>query len=105
MKFTVKDMLARLPLPATEKWNEGVWDIEPFEKAGVKLVFFAPKNRDYQTFHDEDEFYFVASGSGEIVIGDDRFEFKAGDAFFVAARVEHRFENFTDDFTAWAVFF
>ncbi|MGB7200631.1 MAG: cupin domain-containing protein [Pyrinomonadaceae bacterium] len=105
MKFTVDEMLARLPLAATEKWKQGVWDIEPFEKAGVKLVFFAPRGIDYQTFHDEDEFYFIVRGSGEIVIGDERFDFEAGDAFFVAAQVEHRFENFTDDFATWAIFF
>ena len=105
MKFTVDEMLARLPLPATEKWKEGVWDIEPFEKAGVKLVFFAPRGTDHQTFHDEDEFYFIASGSGEIIIGDERSDFNAGDVFFVAAKVEHRFENFTDDFATWAIFF
>lgn len=105
MKFTVDEMLAQLPLPANEKWKEGVWDIEPFEKAGVKLVFFAPKNRDYQTFHEEDEFYFIVSGSGEIVIGGERFDFKAGDAFFVEKKVEHRFENFTGDLATWAIFF
>lgn len=105
MKFTVDEMLAKLPLPANEKWKQGVWDIEPFEKAGVRLVFFAPRPTDYQTFHDEDEFYFIASGSGEIVIGEERLNFKAGDAFFVAAKVEHRFENFTDDFATWAIFF
>lgn len=98
-------MLAKLPLSPTEKWKEGVWDIESFEKAGVKLVFFAPRGRDYQTSHDEDEFYFIASGTGEIIIGDERSDFKAGDAFFVAAGVEHRFDKFTDDLATWAIFF
>jgi hypothetical protein len=51
MKFTIDEMLKRLPGPANEKWTEGVWDIEPFEKAGVKLVFFAPRHADHQTFH------------------------------------------------------
>ncbi len=31
MKFTVSDILAKLPLPANEKWKEGVWDIVPFK--------------------------------------------------------------------------
>lgn len=105
MKFTIDEMLARLPLPATEKWKEGVWDIEPFEKAGVKLVFFAPRGTDYQTTHDEDEFYFIARGSGGIVIGGESTGFEAGDVFFVPANVEHRFERFTDDFATWAIFF
>ena len=105
MKFTVDELLAKLPLPANEKWKEGVWDVEPFEKAGVRLVFFAPRHTDYQTSHEEDEFYFIARGSGKLVIEKDSFEFAAGDAFFVAAGVPHHFEDFTDDFATWAVFF
>lgn len=98
-------MLARLPLAATEKWKEGVWDVEPFEKDGVSLVFFAPRGTDYQTFHDKDEFYFIVRGSGEIVIAGERQAFAAGDVFFVEKGVEHRFEKFSDDFATWAIFF
>jgi mannose-6-phosphate isomerase-like protein (cupin superfamily) len=105
MKFTIEEMFEKLPLPADEKWKEGVWDIEPFEKNGVKLVFFAPKNKDYQTFHEADEFYFIVRGQCEIVIGDERFSCAAGDVFFVPAKIPHRFENFTEDFATWAVFF
>ena len=105
MKFTVDEFLTRLPLPANEKWTDGVWSMEPFEKAGVTLVLFAPRGVDRQTFHDEDELYFIVRGSGELVIGEERHPFEAGDAFFVAAQIEHRFENFTDDFVTWAVFF
>lgn len=105
MKFTVKEMLELLPLPANDKWINGVWDVEPFRKAGVKLVFFAPDVTDHQTYHDEDELYFIVRGSGEIVISGERTVFNVGDVFFVAANVEHRFENFSNDFATWAVFF
>jgi mannose-6-phosphate isomerase-like protein (cupin superfamily) len=105
MKFTIDEMLSRLPLPANEKWKEGIWDVEPFEKSAVKLVFFAPRGKDYQTFHDEDEFYFIARGSGKLVIGEETFAFVAGDTFFVPARVLHHFDGFTDEFATWAVFF
>ena len=105
MKFTIEEFLSRLPLPANDKWPDGVWDNEPFEKDGVKLVFFAPRGTDHQTSHDEDEFYFIARGSGEIVIAGERHACSAGDAFFVPAGVVHRFENFTDDFATWAIFF
>lgn len=105
MKFTIEEMLEQLPLPADDKWKEGVWDIEPFEKKGVRLVFFAPRNRDYQTFHEEDEFYFIVRGRGELLIGDERHPCEAGDALFVPAGIQHRFENFSDDLAAWAVFF
>lgn len=105
MKFAINELLAKLPLPATEKWKDGIWDVEPFERNGVKLVFFAPKDTDYQTFHQEDEFYFIARGSGKLLIGDERFDCTAGDAFFVAAKLPHRFEEFSEDFATWAVFF
>lgn len=105
MKFTIDEMLAKLPLPATEKWKEGIWDLEPLEKAGVRLVFFAPRGRDYQTSHEEDEFYFIVRGFGELVIAGERHQCTAGDAFLVPAGVEHRFENFSDDLATWAVFF
>jgi mannose-6-phosphate isomerase-like protein (cupin superfamily) len=105
MKFSVNQMMERLPLPANEKWKHGIWDVEPFEKKGVRLVFFAPRGKDFQTSHEEDELYFIVRGSGEIVIGDEIFTFEAGDAFFVAANVEHKFIDFTDDFATWAIFF
>ena len=105
MKFTIKEMLEKLPLPANEKWVEGVWDIEPFQKGNTKLVFFAPSKKDYQTFHDEDEFYFIIRGNGELIIDEERFDCEVGDAFFVPAKVPHHFENFTGDFATWAIFF
>lgn len=105
MKFTVDEFVKKLPLPANDKWKQGVWDVEPFRKGDVSLVFFAPKDVDYQTAHDEDEFYFIACGTGDILIGDERQRFAPGDAFFVAAGVSHRFENFSRDFATWAIFF
>jgi mannose-6-phosphate isomerase-like protein (cupin superfamily) len=105
MKFTVEEMSAKLPLPASEKWKDGVWDVEPFKKGNVTLIFFAPRGTDYQTFHEEDEFYFIVRGNGELIIEGDRFTCEIGDTFFVAKKVKHHFENFTDDFATWAVFF
>ncbi|MDQ6788491.1 MAG: cupin domain-containing protein [Acidobacteriota bacterium] len=105
MKFTIEEFLLKLPLPKNEKWKEGVWDVEAFRKKRISLVFFAPKEKDYQTFHDEDEFYFIVRGTGELIIDNEKFSCIVGDAFFVAANVKHHFENFTEDFAAWAIFF
>lgn len=105
MKFTVEEFSSQLPLPANDKWKEGVWDLEPFKKGNVTLVFFAPRGTDYQTSHDEDEFYFVARGNGELVIEGETFKCETGDAFFVPAGAAHHFENFTGDFATWAIFF
>ncbi len=97
--------MKKLPLPATEKWKDGVWDVEPFEKDGVSLIYFAPKNRDYQTEHDKDEFYFIVSGTGKLRIGETSYLFEPGDAFYVPAGVSHNFSDFSEDFATWAVFF
>ena len=43
-------------------------------------------------------------GSGELVIGEERFSAAPGDVFFVEAGINHRFEIFTDDFATWAIF-
>ncbi len=86
MKFTINEFMSRLPLPAIDKWKDGVWDIETFNKGGFKLVFFAPQGTDYQTTHDEDEFYFIVRGSGELVIGEARHSFEAGDVFLCCGR-------------------
>lgn len=105
MKFTIDEFLEKLPLPANEKWKDGVFDLEAFKKGNVQLIFFAPRGTDYQTFHDEDEFYFIARGSGKLIIENEKFECETGDAFFVPAKKEHHFEDFTGDFATWAIFF
>ena len=105
MKWTIEEFLAKLPLPADEKWVSGIPFTTAFKKKTVSLEFFAPRGTDYQTFHDEDEFYFIVSGSGELLIENERFACEIGDALFVPAKVSHHFENFSDDFAVWVVFF
>ena len=105
MRFTIEEFLAKLPQPANETWKDGVYFTTAFRREDVSLEFFAPRGTDYQTSHDEDEFYFIVRGSGELIIENDRFTCAVGDAFFVPKRVQHHFENFTADFAMWAVFF
>ncbi len=105
VKFTIEEFSAKLPLPAKGKWKDGVFDVEAFKKGNVSLVFFAPHGKDYQTFHEENEFYFVVKGNGDLIIGDENFTCKTGDAFFVPAKIKHHFENCSPDFATWAVFF
>lgn len=47
----------------------------------------------------------IASGSGKFVCAGETQAFATGDVLFVAAGVEHRFLDFTDDFAVWVIFF
>lgn len=71
----------------------------------MEIEVYAPKGEDLQTPHTRDELYFVVSGSGEFVNGPERHPFGPGDALFVPAGVGHRFEDFTEDFVTWVVFY
>jgi quercetin dioxygenase-like cupin family protein len=52
-----------------------------------------------------DEVYVVLSGTGTFFDGKERRAFAAGDFLFVAAGREHRFEDFSDDFATWVLFY
>ena len=105
MKATVAEALAKLPLPATEKWKLGVWDAEVMRHGSMFVEIFAPKETDFQTPHTQDELYVIVSGSGEFVLGDTTYTFGPGDVLFAAAGVEHRFTQFTPDFVCWVIFY
>ncbi|GAB4530622.1 MAG: hypothetical protein Tsb0010_12240 [Parvularculaceae bacterium] len=65
---------------------------------------YAPRGEDRQTPHSRDEIYVVMSGEGEFVNDGERIRFAPGDILFVKAHKEHRFENFSDDFATWVIF-
>jgi quercetin dioxygenase-like cupin family protein len=71
----------------------------------LELRYYAPRGEDKQTPHAQDEIYVVASGRGWFVRAGERVPFQTGDALFVAAGVEHRFEDFSDDFASWVIFY
>ncbi|MDH4073147.1 MAG: cupin domain-containing protein [Gammaproteobacteria bacterium] len=76
-----------------------------FTHGTMELGYYRPDRIDPQQPHAQDEIYVVQSGSGFFVCGDQRKPFEPGEALFVPAGVVHRFEEFTDDFAAWVVFY
>lgn len=70
----------------------------------MKAGLYAPQQIDTQGPHKQDELYVVISGSGDFIKNDERRHFQANDVLFVEAGVPHRFENFTDDFSTWVIF-
>jgi mannose-6-phosphate isomerase-like protein (cupin superfamily) len=75
----------------------------------MTLRYYAPKGRDPQTPHEQDEIYVIAAGRGTFALGRDektleRKPFGPGDAIFAPAGWVHRFEGFSADFATWVIF-
>jgi len=75
------------------------------ENGSMELGYYKPQGSDEQEPHEQDEIYIVQGGTGTFLLGDERIAFAPGDALFVAAGVEHRFVDFSDDFGAWVIFY
>src|SRR5215471_19038044 len=104
MKASLDDILKKIPGTKTAKWPGG----EPFSEAmrhgTMSVEVFAPRGKDNQQPHDQDELYFVIAGSAEFEVDGRKSPVRTGDALFVAAEVPHHFERMSEDFTTWVVF-
>src|SRR3954467_9629621 len=69
----------------------------------VKLAL--PIRPNEQAPHTQDEIYVIVRGRGVLLHDGKREPFETGDLLFVAAGVEHRFEEFTEDFALWRIFY
>jgi mannose-6-phosphate isomerase-like protein (cupin superfamily) len=102
-----RDDLLRIAL--TEAVERLVIEPEPFivlfKRGDFSVELYAPHGTDTQQPHDQDEAYIVASGSGTFRRGQECVPFQQGDFLFASAGVPHRFEEFTDDFQTWVLFF
>jgi len=98
-KTMVAEALARLPGPKGERFAA------VFERGSLTVEIYAPRGSDPQKPHTRDEGYVVVRGTGEFINGPDRESFGPGDFLFVAAGVEHRFVNFSDDLVVWVIFY
>ncbi len=98
MKATVQEMLSKLE-------DQDVLFSKAFEHGSMYVELYRPDKADHQTPHEQDELYVVVSGSGAFINGGSQTVFGPGDVLFAKAGVIHRFENFTDDFVTWVIFY
>lgn len=98
-RFTAAQADAALPPPPEEQYAI------VFRHGTLELGLYAPRGTDPQGPHSRDEVYWVLRGSGWFVNGPSRNRFAAGDVLFVPAGAVHRFEEFTDDFQVWVIFY
>ena len=87
------------------KLPEGRLSAEIFRDGDLEIRFYAPPNPDPQTPHDRDELYIVATGTGHFRVEEQVTRVGPGDLLFTAAHERHRFEDFSDDFAVWVVFY
>lgn len=96
-RVTLSEALARLPGAAGERYATVL------EFGALAVEIYAPRGTDPQTPHTRDEVYVVMAGTGWFVRGSERHRFAPGDVLYVPAGVPHRFQQFTDDLTVWAI--
>jgi len=99
LKTSLAEAVKRLPGPQQENV------VTLFEHGSLVVKLYAPRGRDSQTPHSRDEVYVIAQGAGEFVCEGVRQSFVPHDVLFVPAGIEHRFENFSEDFAAWVFFY
>jgi mannose-6-phosphate isomerase-like protein (cupin superfamily) len=97
--LSIADALQRLEEAA------GGRSIALFEHGSLQVKMYAPRGHDPQEPHARDELYVVARGSGVFFNGETRQAFQTGDLIFAPAGSAHRFEDFTDDFAVWVMFY
>jgi mannose-6-phosphate isomerase-like protein (cupin superfamily) len=98
-RATLADALALLP-EGVGRRSAGL-----FTHGTLRVRLYAPRGFDPQEPHDQNEVYIIMSGQGTFRRGAETAPFAAGDVLFVPAQMAHRFEAFSDDFTAWVVFY
>jgi mannose-6-phosphate isomerase-like protein (cupin superfamily) len=90
---------ARLPGPAGEH------AITLFKRGPLDVALSIPLRPAKQTPHAQDEIYFIIRGQGIFIHDSRRDPCESGDLVFVAAGIEHQFEDVSDDFALWRVFY
>lgn len=93
------DAKAKIPSPTGER------NVLVLKRGALDVKLTLPLPPNVQTPHAQDELYVVIRGRGVLVHGGRRDPFEPGDILFVAAGVEHHYEEFSNDFALWRIFY
>jgi mannose-6-phosphate isomerase-like protein (cupin superfamily) len=97
---------APLSLAAARKlgWAPGR-SAEAFIDGDLEVRFTSRPTKGPQVPHERDELYIVAAGSGRFRVEDKVSDVATGDLLFAVAHAPHGFEDFSDDFAIWIIFY
>lgn len=100
--ITARELLGRLHTAAADPAAQRF--VRAMAHGSMSVEMYAPLGVDHQEPHEQDELYIVHSGKATLVIEGDRYGCAAGTCVFVPAGAVHRFEDFTEDFATWVIF-
>jgi len=90
---------AQTGIPAGER-SVRVW-----QRGTLDVAFALPVPPTEQAPHTQDEIYVIVRGRGVLFHDGKRDPFESGDILFVAAGIEHQFEDVSKDLALWRVFY
>ena len=90
---------ARTPGPAGEH------AVTLLQRGTLDVALSIPKRLIQQSPHEQDEIYIVIRGRGVLFHDGKREPFEPGDLLFVAAGIEHQFEDIAEDLAVWRIFY
>jgi len=88
-----------IPGPAGER------AVMVLQRGTLDVTLSLPVPPNQQTPHVQDEIYVIIRGRGVLIHDGKRDPFESGDLLFVAAGIEHHYEDFTEDLALWRVFY
>ncbi len=92
--FAVSQMARRL---AVDRHDFTEFFRAPSGSLSLSVARWPAGSLDDQQLHTEDEVYYVWSGRAVLTVGDERIAVEPGSVAFVAAGVEHRFGEISED--------
>ena len=95
----LSDARRRIPGPAGER------SVLVLQRGTLDIKLSQPVAPNRQTPHAQDEVYVILRGHGVLVHEGKRDAFDAGDLLFVAAGIDHYFEDFSEDLALWRIFY
>jgi mannose-6-phosphate isomerase-like protein (cupin superfamily) len=75
------------------------------QRGTLDVALSIPQRPIPQSPHEQDELYVIIRGRGVLFHDGKRDPFEAGDLLFVAAGIEHQFEEISDDLAVWRIFY
>jgi len=109
MKADFLQHLQSLPQPPGGPYVNGTPFVQALAHGSLRVELFAPAaaglDEDIQQPHAQDELYVVQHGQSGFWLDGQRLRVQVGDVLLVPAGAPHRFEDFSDDFVTWVIFY